>query len=128
MIAVLNSEAVRQAEISLAIVDDAEIHALNRRFLQHDYPTDVLSFVLERTNESLDGEVIVSTETAITRCGEFGWTAAEELTLYAIHGTLHLLGYDDKSPEDRQQMRKRERFHLANVVRQLPPPAPRPIA
>lgn len=109
---VLRSEGVEIADVSVAIVSDQEIHELNCRYLDHDYPTDVLSFVLDRNESNLEGEVIVSTETAIARCGEFGWSAAEELTLYAIHGTLHLVGYLDKTPEDVAQMRERETFHL----------------
>ena len=109
---ILHCEGIQSAEVSVAIVGDQEIHQLNRRYLDHDYPTDVLSFVLERNEGRLEGEVIVSTETAIARCGEFGWTAVEELTLYTIHGTLHLVGYLDKTSEDVAQMRERETFHL----------------
>lgn len=119
---VLRTEGLRHAEVSLAVIGDAEIHELNRRFLQHDYPTDVLSFVLERSDDSLDGEVIISTETAMSRCGDYGWSAANELTLYAIHGTLHLVGFDDKAPLDREQMREREKFHLTNLGIVLPRP------
>ncbi|MDG2384120.1 MAG: rRNA maturation RNase YbeY [Pirellulaceae bacterium] len=118
--AVLKTEGIQQAEVSLAIIDDVEIHELNRRYLQHDYPTDVLSFVLERSAAGLDGEVIISTETALERCQEFGWSATKELTLYAIHGTLHLVGFDDKTAVDRAEMRERERFHLAKLGIEIP--------
>ncbi|MCP4190900.1 MAG: rRNA maturation RNase YbeY [Planctomycetaceae bacterium] len=117
---VLKTEGLQQAEVSLAIIGDAEIHDLNKRYLQHDYPTDVLSFVLERSATRLDGEIIVSTETALERCHEFGWSATNELTLYAIHGTLHLVGFNDKTAVDRAQMRERERFHLTNLGIEIP--------
>ena len=64
---------VRHAvQVSIAVVDDPTIHELNRRFLQHDYPTDVLSFVLEQQDGRLEGEVIVSTDTAVAQAGEYG--------------------------------------------------------
>jgi probable rRNA maturation factor len=105
---ILNDATVTKTEISVAVVDDPTIHQLNRQYLDHDYPTDVLSFVLEQEENLLEGEVIVSADTAAARAAEFGWSAAEELLLYVIHGTLHLVGYDDRSPHDRAEMRARE--------------------
>ena len=61
-----------QGCVSVAAVDDATIHALNLQHLAHDYPTDVLSFVLERRLPHLEGEVIVSFETAASQSGEYG--------------------------------------------------------
>lgn len=104
---------IRQATISLAIVDDPTIHRLNREYLQHDYATDVLSFLLEQEADSLEGEVIVSADTAAERAAEFGWSPHDELLLYVVHGTLHLVGYNDHKPEERQAMRRQERACLA---------------
>lgn len=109
---VLRGEGVEQAEISLAIVDDPTIHALNRQHLDHDYPTDVLSFELSRGEGLLEGEVIVSAETAFRQAAQFGWTAGDELLLYTIHGVLHLAGHDDHTPEQRAAMRTREARYL----------------
>jgi probable rRNA maturation factor len=106
------SEQIRYGEISVAIVGDAEMHNLNREYLAHDFPTDVLSFVLDRNGRELHGEIIVSADTAIERSLEFGWSPHNELTLYLIHGALHLVGYDDKSDDDRQFMREREQHYL----------------
>ena len=64
---ILEDAAIGEAEISVAVVDDPTIHALAPRSISsHDYPTDVLSFVLERDEDCLEGEVIVSADTA---CG-----------------------------------------------------------
>jgi probable rRNA maturation factor len=111
--AILAEEQVEAGVLSLAIVDDLSIHALNRRYLQHDYPTDVLSFVLEQRPGYLEGEVIVSAERAAALAPGLGWSAADELLLYVTHGVLHLVGYDDHSSVERQRMRARERHHLA---------------
>jgi probable rRNA maturation factor len=110
---VLTQEGVRLATISIAIVDDPTIHRLNREYLNHDCPTDVLSFVFDRTDSALDGEVIVSADTAAATAERFGWTRADELLLYAIHGVLHLVGYDDQDPQALVEMRNRERQLLA---------------
>src|ERR1700677_2822426 len=72
---VLAAGDIAQADVSLAIVDDPTIHRLNADFLQHDYPTDVLSFLLERAGDRLDGEIIASADTAIRNANEFGWPA-----------------------------------------------------
>src|SRR5688572_23866304 len=112
--AILEEEALESATVSVAIVDDATIHRLNKDFLSHDRPTDVLSFVLDRTESALDGEVIVSADTAAAASERFGWTAADELLLYVIHGTLHLVGNDDQDPEALRKMRTRERQFLAD--------------
>jgi probable rRNA maturation factor len=118
---VLRLERVPAAEVSLAFVDDAAIHSLNRRHLKHDYPTDVLSFLLAGSAPGgnspalLEGEVIVSTEMALRRAAEFGWSPHDELTLYVVHGVLHLCGYDDVTAGARRRMRARERKALESL-------------
>jgi probable rRNA maturation factor len=97
-----------EAIVSIAVVDDETIHELNRQFLAHDYPTDVLSFTLEDDPPRLEGEIIVSVDTARQNAFEAGWSADDELLLYVIHGTLHLAGYLDKDPEDYAAMRAAE--------------------
>jgi probable rRNA maturation factor len=110
---VLEETAVPQARISLAVVDDRTIRRLNRRYLGHDCATDVLSFLLEQSEQALEGEVVVSAETAQNTAARFGWSAADELLLYVIHGTLHLIGHDDKTPRERGRMRALEKAYLA---------------
>jgi probable rRNA maturation factor len=110
---ILHDEAIGEAQISVAVVDDATIRALNRKYLGHDDPTDVLSFLLEQSEASLEGEVVVSAQTAHRAASRFGWSADDELLLYVIHGTLHLLGYDDRTPAQRAQMQAREKAFLA---------------
>jgi probable rRNA maturation factor len=110
--AVLQDSAFSSAAISLAVVDDETIHELNRRHLDHDWPTDVLSFVLEDDGDHLEGEVILSADTAAAAAEELGNSAAEEQLLYVIHGMLHLVGYDDKDDADAKEMRAAEARYL----------------
>jgi probable rRNA maturation factor len=109
---VLEAERAGPAEISLAIVDDPTIHELNRRYLDHDWPTDVLSFDLSDEGGPLSGEIVVSADTAAAGAERFGWSLDEELLLCVVHGALHLAGYDDRSKKKRRAMREREREHL----------------
>jgi probable rRNA maturation factor len=110
--AVIADAGIEHGEISLAIVDDAEMHALNRKYLDHDYPTDVLSFVLEEGDGRLEGEIIVSSDYASREAKSYGWTADDEILLYAIHGSLHLVGHDDLDPASKTKMREAERHYL----------------
>lgn len=115
---VLVEEGISAADISLAFVDDSAIQQINRDFLGHDYPTDVISFVLGDSEESarrchLEGELVVSTETAHREAAAHGWSEADELVLYVVHGLLHLCGYDDLTDDARPVMRRRERQVLA---------------
>ena len=111
--AVLEAEGVSAGTVSLAIVDDREMQELNRQYLAHDWPTDVLSFSLGDDDGPLEGEIIVSAETAVAAAKRYGWKTADELLLYVIHGALHLAGCDDSTPAARQEMRRCERDHLA---------------
>src|SRR5262245_4765165 len=110
--AVLEDSDFSSAAISVAVVDDATIHELNRRHLDHDWPTDVLSFVLEDDGSHLEGEVILSADTAASAATEIGTSPEHEQLLYVVHGMLHLVGYRDKTDEDSRQMRAAEARYL----------------
>jgi probable rRNA maturation factor len=111
--AILRDAGIASAALSIAVVDDPTIRRLNRQFLDHDEPTDVLSFVLEHERGHLEGEVIVSAQTALGSAARYGWSPEAELSLYVIHGTLHLVGYDDHTADQRAAMRGGERRYLA---------------
>lgn len=110
----LRQEGVGQWSLSVAVVDDARIRQLNRRFCGRDEVTDVLSFPLsDDAGGPLSGEIVVSAEQAVAvACGR-GADPVGELLLYTVHGALHLLGYDDHSPADTERMRAREQEVLS---------------
>ena len=105
---VLEQHGIRQGHINLGVLDDAEIQQLNRQFLDHDYATDVLSFLLQRHEQELEGEIVVSAETAARQAADYGWPYEHELGLYVIHGALHLAGFNDKQDDDIRRMRQAE--------------------
>ena len=105
---VLRREHYLSAEISIAIVDNAEMRTLNRRYLNHDWPTDVLSFCFDEERGSLAGEVVINAELAAEVAERYDWTPSDELLLYLVHGLLHLCGYDDRDESSQSRMRRRE--------------------
>lgn len=117
----ISAEAPASAELTIVLVDDTEIHRLNREFLNHDWPTDVITFFDESPEEIGDfdvvrgrgreiaGELVVSVETAQREAARHGWGIDDELLLYCVHGWLHLCGYDDLTDNERPHMRHRER-------------------
>src|SRR5262249_33948209 len=114
--AVLDGEGVAEAELSLAFVDNPTIHRLNKRYLDHDEPTDVLSFPLSDAGaKKLAGELVIGAEVARDQAAERGHGVQEELALYVIHGLLHLCGYDDKTSKAAAEMRERERHYLRQL-------------
>lgn len=112
--AVLAGEGIGPAGLSLAFVDDATSHRLNKQFLDHDEPTDVITFPLSNAGaKKLEGELVIGAEVARRVAAERSHDEQAELALYVIHGVLHLCGYDDKNPAAERKMRERERHYLA---------------
>jgi len=110
---ILRDEGIEHATISVALVDNATIRRINRKHLAHDWPTDVISFTLSAAGEpELVGELVVSTEMAAATANEVSAEPAAELSLYVVHGLLHLCGYDDLTEPDIREMRARESTHL----------------
>lgn len=111
---VLAGEGVAHASISVALVDDAAIHAVNRRHLDHDCPTDVISFPFSEPGDAtLSGELVVSAERAASMARRLGIDPWAELALYLVHGLLHLCGHDDLTAPAVDAMRRREGEILA---------------
>jgi len=124
----VKNEGLEDAELSVAIADDEIIRELNKEFREKDAATDVLSFpandVVKPLKEMMDegfepevgeggapflGDIVISTETAARQAEEYGNTLEEEMCFLAVHGTLHLLGYDHIEPEDEAIMREKQR-------------------
>jgi probable rRNA maturation factor len=108
--AVLRRHGVVRARISVALVNDAAMARLNRDHLGHNGSTDVLSFDLRDANEKtvIDGEIVMSVDMAVKQARKRGHAVEAELALYAVHGTLHLLGYDDRRRADATRMHAME--------------------
>ena len=97
----LRAEGHDAGEVSVAFLDDAEITSLNREYLDHDRPTDVISFALHGEGEPPLGDVYVGVDQALRQAAELGVDPGEELLRLAVHGTLHVLGWDHPEDEER---------------------------
>jgi len=101
-----------QAELSIALVNNAKIRELNARFRKKDQPTDVLSFPAGKElpkGARLLGDVVISVEKARKQAKEKGRTLNEEMVTLLIHGVVHLLGYDhERSAKDARIMSRLE--------------------
>jgi probable rRNA maturation factor len=94
-------------DLSVAFLTDKHLASLHHTFLEDPTPTDVITFPGDPLMD-FAGEVCVSVDRALAVCSENGQTFQEELTLYLVHGLLHLAGWDDRSPGDRVEMREGE--------------------
>ena len=107
---------ISQGSISVAVVDEPCMAKLQQRHLGIDGGTDVLAFDLRDDAQGpLDGDLILCAETASHQATQRGHPTRAELLLYAIHGLLHLLGYDDHTPNAAAQMHQRENEILVNL-------------
>jgi probable rRNA maturation factor len=109
-------------EISLLFVDDNEIREINSRYLNRDYPTNVISFSLTEgefgnINPNVLGDIVISVETAMKDADEAGIEFNDELEFLMIHGILHLLHYnhEDTSKDKAQKMKEKEQELFARL-------------
>lgn len=116
----LGKELDEDIEVGVLWVDDAYIRTLNREYRGKDCPTDVLSFALREQigeepevindpfGEMLLGDIVISLETAHRQAQEYGHTLEREVAFLAVHGMLHLLGYDHVEENERNVMQQEE--------------------
>ncbi|WP_040228840.1 rRNA maturation RNase YbeY [Bhargavaea cecembensis] len=105
-----------EAELSITFMGDEAIREINREYREKDRPTDVISFAMEETAEGEEpmpvpagmprmlGDILISTETAERQAEEYGHSRERELGFLALHGFLHLLGYDHMTEADEREM------------------------
>ncbi len=123
----LRLQGIKSASVSLVLVDNATIERINRTHLEHDWPTDVITFPLSEPGElPLCAELFLSTEMAKETALAAGTEADAELALYLVHGLLHLCGLDDVGEADRMLMRREEQRVLGALG--LPCLFDRPVA
>lgn len=120
---ILELEGILAGSLSVAVVDDRAIREVNRAHLDHDWPTDVISFLFSEPGdpEDFSGEVVISAEMAVSVASGCGLDPMSEFALYLVHGVLHLCGYDDLTGEERARMRARE-DEVLSILGISPPP------
>lgn len=117
--AATKEEVPAEAELSISFVDNKEIQELNRNYRQKDQATDVISFAMQELGEGevevlnedlpvLLGDIIISVDMANAQAKEYDHSLEREFGFLALHGFLHLLGYDHSNKEDEKKMFSRQ--------------------
>jgi probable rRNA maturation factor len=104
---ILKEEGKKSDSISIVLVDDDYLLDVNKKFLNHNYKTDVISFDLGE-NEVIDGEIYISVDRASVQARRYKTSLEREVLRLVIHGILHLAGWDDFTRSQKLRMRKRE--------------------
>lgn len=111
---VLRKERKRIDGVSVIYTNDSRIRLINRKHLQHDYVTDVITFELEQSPR-LETEIYINLDRARSQARTYGQTFHNETTRLLVHGLLHVLGYNDKSKKDTALMRREEDALVENL-------------
>lgn len=108
---VVSNEGYILGDISVIFVSDEYLLEMNNQYLEHDYFTDIITF--DYTEEkNLSGDLFISIDTVLSNSQDFKVPFINELHRVIIHGILHLMGYDDKTPEDKHIMQRMENESL----------------
>jgi len=111
--AAAKSEGFRIGDLNFIFCTDDYLLAINREYLQHDTYTDIITFDNSESEDTLAGDIFISIDRIRDNAKRFGVPEWDELHRVMIHGVLHLCGYDDHEPEDKQLMTEKEDFYLA---------------
>jgi len=101
-------------DLNFIITDDITVRKINIQFLEHDYNTDVITFNYNE-DDIINGEVYISLDSVKLNSSNYNVSLDEELNRVIIHGVLHLVGYDDKSKENKVVMREQEDLWLNEI-------------
>ncbi len=104
-------ECSKIGTINYIFVDDRTILLLNKKFLNHNYPTDVITFDYSHF-PFISGDIYISLDTVKVNCGLFQTSFRNELNRVMVHGILHLLKYGDKNDNEIRLMRSKENYYL----------------
>ena len=100
-------------EINYIFCSDKYLLNLNKKFLKHNFYTDIITFDNSSEKKTISGDIFISYESVKTNSKKFNSSLKDELHRVMIHGVLHLIGFKDKTPEDQKAMRKAEDEWLA---------------
>jgi len=107
------AEGYKLDELSYVFCSDDYLLSINQQYLDHDTYTDIVTFDNSETPGTIVGDIFISIDRIRENALKFNQTFIDELHRVIIHGTLHLLGYKDKKPAEKQKMTEKEDFYLA---------------
>ena len=109
--ATLSSEGKEGETINIILTSNSIIKSLNKKYLRRNYTTDIIAFNYNRGN-IISGDLFLNPDTIKKNAGKYKTKFAEEILRVIIHGILHLIGYNDKSVEEKMEMREKENLYL----------------
>ncbi len=110
----IKNELKEIGEISVVFCSDEYLLEMNKEYLNHDYYTDIITFDYVE-GETISGDLFISLDRVKENATKFNISVLKELYRVVFHGTLHLVGYNDKSEEEQQIMRQKENYYLSEV-------------
>ncbi len=110
---VLKGERFSLESLCLNLVDKKNIKQINRKFLKHDYYTDIITFPYSGVNRKLSGEIFMCLDVIKENSKIYGVSYNNEFQRVLIHGCLHLTGYGDKTGSEKELIRSKENFYLS---------------
>ena len=113
---ILNDKDQNTATISIILSNDEKLLQLNKQYFQQDIPTDVITFNLEKKGNPVEGEIYISLNRVSENAIQYKEDIERELKRVIIHGCLHLLGYDDQTPEGKKTMTRMEDHYLSQPI------------
>ena len=112
----MEQQEISDADLLFIFGDDKLLNHLKKQFFNKDHFTDVIAFRLNDYNQgNIEGEVYISLTRAKNNAKKFNEPFSKEIARLVIHGSLHLLGYEDSSKKDKEEMTKKEDIYLAKV-------------
>jgi probable rRNA maturation factor len=111
---IIKEEGVKTGTITYLLINDKEMLVYNQQFLQHDTLTDVITFENKDVNK-ISGDIIISIERIYENAEKYKVVFTKELYRVMAHGLLHLLGYNDKSNKEAEEIRKKENYYLEKM-------------
>ena len=108
------NELKKPGDISVVLCSDLYLLEINKKFLKHDYYTDIITFNYCE-GDTVSGDLFISADRVKENAGNFASTFMKELYRVIFHGVLHLIGYNDKTKDEQAEMRRKENFYLSEV-------------
>lgn len=108
---VCRKEGCELGEVGIVFCSDEFILEANKQYLDHDYYTDIITFDY-REGDTISGDLLISVDRVKDNAGDLQVEWENELNRVVVHGVLHIIGYKDKSEEEKRVMREKEDFYL----------------
>ena len=115
--AICHHQSCQYSFVELVYVDEAEILRINKEFLERDYITDIISFRYDEddSNTEVEGTLYCCAQRIQEQAKEYSDSIRQEFLRVIIHGLIHLIGYDDQTPEEKAEMTRLENHFLSLI-------------